>query len=137
METYCQVNINKIRIITMLNNKYVICLLFSGILSLLSGCQSSNTIYYWGDYQKALYDYTQTDKSDYIEQVQKLEKTIEKAKSSNKPVPPGLHAHLGLLYATSGNKIKALEQFEIEKSLFPESKTFIDFIEKNIKEINQ
>lgn len=114
----------------MLKKQYFIYLLFAGMLFVLNGCQSSNTIYYWGDYQEVLYNYNQSDKNNYTQQIQDLEKTIEKAKSTNKSVPPGLHAHLGLLYATSGDKNKAFEQFEKEKTLFPESKHFIDFIER-------
>ena len=123
-------NVNDIRILTMLKKQYFVYLLFAGILFVLNGCQSSNTIYYWGDYQEVLYNYTQSDKRSYTEQIQDLEKTIERAKSTNKSVPPGLYAHLGLLYATSGDTNKAFEQFEKEKTLFPESKHFIDFIER-------
>ena len=125
-----KIKVNDIRIITMLKKQYFLYSLFAGILFVLNGCQSSNTTYYWGDYQEVLYNYSQSDKSNYSEQIQDLEKTIEKAKATNKPVPPGLHAHLGLLYATSGDRNKAFEQFEMEKTLFPESKHFIDFIEK-------
>jgi hypothetical protein len=98
----------------------------------LSGCQSAKTIYYWDDYQENLYNYTQVNKTESAEQIQSLEHTIEKAKSANKPVPLGLHAHLGLLYSNAGKKDKALEHFEAEKSLFPESKNFIDLIEKKL-----
>lgn len=114
----------------MLKKQYSIYLLFIAILLLLNGCQSPKTIYYWDGYQENLYNYTQIDKTSHTEQIQSLEHTIEKAKSANKPIPPGLHAHLGLLYFSVGNPDKAIEQLEIEKSLFPESKTFIDFIER-------
>lgn len=118
----------------MLKKQYSIYLLFIGIILFLNGCQSQrNTIYYWDNYQENLYNYTQSDKTSHTEQIQSLEHIIEKAKSANKTVPPGLHAHLGLLYFTAGNPDKAIEQLEIEKSLFPESKTFIDFIERKYK----
>ena len=60
----------------MLKKQYFVYLLFAGILFVLNGCQSSNTIYYWGDYQEVLYNYTQSDKSGYTEQIQDLEKTL-------------------------------------------------------------
>ena len=69
-------NVNDIRILTMLKKQYFVYLLFAGILFVLNGCQSSNTIYYWGDYQEVLYNYTQSDKSGYTEQIQDLEKTL-------------------------------------------------------------
>ncbi|WP_218058808.1 MULTISPECIES: DUF4810 domain-containing protein [unclassified Gilliamella] len=115
----------------MLKKQCFVHLLFMGMLLFLNGCQSSpKTIYYWDDYQENLYNYTQSDKTGHAEQIQSLEHIIEKAKSANKPVPPGLHAHLGLLYSTVGKKDKAFEHFEAEKLLFPESKSFIDFIEQ-------
>lgn len=72
-------NVNDIKNITMLKKQYLIYLLFAGILFVLNGCQSSNTIYYWGDYQEVLYNYTQSDKSGYTEQIQDLEKNYRKS----------------------------------------------------------
>ena len=63
----------------MLKKQYFVYLLFAGILFVLNGCQSSNTIYYWGDYQEVLYNYTQSDKSGYTEQIQDLEKNYRKS----------------------------------------------------------
>lgn len=117
----------------MLNRQFFVHSVCVGILLLLSGCQNNSTLYYWGDYQENLYNYTQLDKTGFNEQIQALELTVEKAKSANKALPPGLHAQLGLLYANVGNPEKAFEQFEIEKSLFPESKNFIDFVESKYR----
>ncbi len=72
-------NVNDIKNITMIKKQYLIYLLFAGILFVLNGCQSSNTIYYWGDYQEVLYNYTQSDKSGYTEQIQDLEKNYRKS----------------------------------------------------------
>ena len=63
----------------MLKKQYLIYLLFAGILFVLNGCQSPNTINYWGDYQEVLYNYTQSDKSGYTEQIQDLEKNYRKS----------------------------------------------------------
>ncbi|MGL4507790.1 MAG: DUF4810 domain-containing protein [Aeromonas sobria] len=43
-------------------------------------------------------------------------------------MPPGFHAHLAMLYAQQGRDNLALEHFEKEKQLFPESTTFINFL---------
>jgi hypothetical protein len=43
-------------------------------------------------------------------------------------VPPGYHAHLGYLYYQSGKADQALQSFETEKQLFPESTRFMDLL---------
>ncbi|MDX7985961.1 DUF4810 domain-containing protein [Xenorhabdus sp. 12] len=99
-----------------------------GIL-LLAGCaKAPKNLYVWGNYQPTLYQYYQQDKTGPQEQLQALQKVIEQAKSKNKPVPPGLHAQMGLLYSKTGNTVDAFQQFEIEKALFPESAPYMDFL---------
>lgn len=99
---------------------------------ILSGCASKQKpIYYWGDYQAAVYQYYQQDKSSPQEQLASLQKTIEGAKAKNLPVPPGLHAQMGLIHSSMGNVNEAYNQFSIEKQLFPESAPFMDFLMSN------
>ncbi|AOM42519.1 DUF4810 domain-containing protein [Xenorhabdus hominickii] len=96
---------------------------------LLVGCvQAPEAMYVWGDYQPTLYQYYQQDKMGPQEQLQALQKVIEQAKSKDKPVPPGLHAQMGLLYSKIGNIEDAFQQFEIEKKLFPESAPYMNFL---------
>lgn len=47
--------------------------------------------------------------------------------------PPGFHAHLGMLYAQQGQDDQALQALLTEKTLFPESTTYIDFLLAKIK----
>lgn len=56
-----------------------------------------------------------------------MEKIVQVNKQ-NKPMPPGFHAHLGLLYGEAGRFDEMRNQFLIEKELFPESAEFIDFL---------
>ncbi|PHM27937.1 DUF4810 domain-containing protein [Xenorhabdus budapestensis] len=99
-----------------------------GIL-LLAGCvQAPKNIYEWGEYQPTVYQYYQQDKTGPQEQIQALQKVIEQARAKDKPVPPGLHAQMGLLYSKIGNIEEAFQQFEIEKKLFPESAQYMDFL---------
>lgn len=56
---------------------------------------------------------------------------MEQAKAKNKPVPPGLHAQLGLLYADTSRPDLALQQFNTEKTLFPESAAYMDYLMRN------
>ncbi|MBE8595659.1 DUF4810 domain-containing protein [Xenorhabdus sp. BG5] len=96
---------------------------------LLTGCVTApKTLYEWGNYQPTLYEYYQQDETGPQEQLQALQKVVEQAKAKDKPVPPGLHAQMGLLYSKIGNIEKAFRQFEIEKNLFPESAPYMDFL---------
>lgn len=98
--------------------------------AVLSGCAGPKTLYQWDGYQSSVYQHYQTDDSSLSEQVAVLEESIEKARAGDRIVAPGLHAHLGLLYANSGREQQAMEQFEMEKRLFPESETFMNFLLK-------
>jgi hypothetical protein len=94
----------------------------------LSGCASTHqTLYYWGDYQKQVYGHFAKEKSPE-EQIAKLEAGLEKARSSGKPVPPGYNAHLGILFALGEHADQMLKYFEAEKTLYPESTAYIDFL---------
>lgn len=97
--------------------------------TVLAGCATEpKTIYSWDNYQPTLYQYYQQDKTSPEEQITALNLALEKAKAKNKPVPPGLHAQLGLLYANTGRGSEARQQFETEKAQFPESAPYMDFL---------
>ncbi|ATZ10836.1 DUF4810 domain-containing protein [Erwinia amylovora] len=98
---------------------------------LMAACAGKKeTTYYWGDYQSTLYGYYQHDKSPQ-QQIDSLNAIVEQAKAKNKPVPPGLHAQLGLLYADTSRPDLALQQFNTEKTLFPESAAYMDYLMRN------
>jgi len=94
---------------------------------LFTGCVSNNTQYYWGEYENLVYKthHTPGEVPPSI-QIEQLQTDIEKAQAAGKPIPPGVYAHLGLMYAANGNKELALASLTKEKELFPESSTFID-----------
>src|SRR5471030_2801222 len=65
---------------------------------LLAGCASHpKTVYNWDQYQTTVYQYYQSDKVGPEQQIASLKESIEKSRATNKLVPPGLHAQLGLL----------------------------------------
>lgn len=103
------------------------------LLLLLAGCstKADKSLYNWDNYQTTVYQYYQGDKVGPEEQIASLKESIEKSRATNKAVPPGLHAQLGLLYANTGHTDLALQEFNTEKSLFPESATYMDFLLKN------
>lgn len=101
-------------------------------LGLLSGCATSTSLYHWGSYQEQLYtQYSKPDKATPERQIAALERDIQRAKSSNKPLPPGFYAHLAYQYLVSGNKSKAVEYLMLEKQLFPESTVYVDLMLKH------
>lgn len=75
--------------------------------------------------------YSKPDKATAEQQIVVLEEDLQKARSGNKPMHPGFHAHLGSLYYQTGKPDKALVEFETEKKAFPESAVLMDrFIAK-------
>ncbi len=96
--------------------------------ALLTACSAPKNLYHWDQYQATLYQYYQPGKTTPGEQIATLQKTIEQARAKGAAIPPGLHAHLGLLYANIGQNDEAFRQFEREKTLFPEAAPFMDFL---------
>ena len=84
-------------------------------------------MYSWDSYQPAVYDYLQGDE-DLAAKALAMEKNIETARAGNKALPPGFHAHLGLLYLQQGKGAQAMEQIQSERTAFPESTPFMDFL---------
>jgi len=93
----------------------------------LTGCATKHDHYYWGHYESLVYDmYIEPGSADATTQISKLETDLQKAEAEGKPVPPGVHAHLGYMYATAGKVDQAVSEFTTEKSLYPESAVLID-----------
>lgn len=107
-----------------------------GLLALLfvgCGAKKQSNIYCWdGTYAKSVYEYINQD-GDINEQIANLEKLIQKSYEKNKPIAPGIYAHLGLLYSNLGNHGKFISYLDKEAQLYPESKTYIEFLKKSNK----
>lgn len=101
--------------------------LFLGVL-LMSGCVTTiPDQYYWGRYQQLLLNmYVEPGSSDSALQILQLNEDIEIAANTGRPVPPGIYAHLGFMYAIEGSVVASNEAFSEEKKRFPESAVFID-----------
>lgn len=96
-------------------------------LLVLSGCASQKSTFYWGEYEDLLYNmYIEPGSADSTTQISTLIADIEKAEAKNIPVAPGIHAHLGYMYALEGNVAQSKAEFMTEKTLFPESAVLID-----------
>ena len=94
----------------------------------LTGCKTTQQQYHHGNYSEAVYGFFKQDGLSIEQQVTLLEEVIQNAASKNKPVAPGIHAHLGMLFFELGDAVQGLEHFNQEKLLFPESTQYIDFL---------
>ena len=103
--------------------------------AVLCGCAVKKpvTLYQWGDYQKNVDAYLRADKIGPEEQTQHVEEDLKKIQATGGVIPPGYQAHLGLLYAQQGRFDKFSEQIQYEKTQFPESESFMDFLVRNFK----
>jgi hypothetical protein len=61
-------------------------------------------------------------------QIAQMEEDYEKARSLNKPVHPGFHAHLGYLYYQVGKVAQVEKEFIMEKKQIPESAVIMDLL---------
>lgn len=104
------------------------CLAFIALAAfLLTGCETTKPLYYWGNYENTLYlSYKKPEKATPQEQAARLEEDLAQAAARHLSPPPGLHAQLGFAYLELGRTDEAKKQFEAEKALFPESTVFMD-----------
>lgn len=109
-------------------------MLAATMAAVLAGCKTTEPQYFYGQYNSAVYSYFKAEEVSLEEQIAALEEVIQQAAAKGKPVAPGIHAHLGMLYFETGNQGLGLEHFAQEKSLFPESAQYIDFLLKSAKE---
>ena len=65
-----------------------------------------------------------------------LERDLESIRASNTP-PPGYYAHMGMLYASLGQDDKAVRAFGDERTLFPESAKYLDFLMSKARTKNE
>lgn len=114
-------------------SKLALLITLTGVLA-LTGCANRTSTFYWGDYEQLIYDmYIEPGSADATTQIQKLTETIEEAQANGQSIAPGIHAHLGYMYALQGNTAQSISEFQIEKSLFPESSVLIDGMMNRLK----
>jgi hypothetical protein len=100
----------------------------SGIL-LCAGCATGpKPLYEWGGYQAQVYEHFKTQGNAPEAQILALEADMQKMAAKGAMPPPGYSAHLGLLYSSVGKNDQAVQSFLKEKTLFPESGAYIDFL---------
>jgi hypothetical protein len=99
--------------------------------ALLTGCAARHdpSLYQWGAYQPQVYEYFKGQKEPEA-QIDALEKSLQQIRAKGDMPPPGFHAQLGMLYAGVDKSGQAMQEFEAEKALFPESSAYMDFLMK-------
>ncbi len=104
----------------------------STAVALTACAQAPKPLYHWSGYQGQLYEHFKSDGSGPSEQARLLEAEAEKARAAGAVLPPGFHAHLGLVYLRLGRDDEAKLQLEAEKASFPESAQYMDFLLKRM-----
>lgn len=98
----------------------------------LTGCATApKTLYQWDGYQPQVYQYLKGESPE--QQIAEMEKALALISAKGNSVPPGFHAHLGMLYSITGKSDQVATQFEDEKKLFPESSAYMDFLLGKLK----
>ena len=101
----------------------------------LLGCANNQTTYHWGSYEKLVYDmYKNPGKATADQQLLQLRQDVEQAASKGKAVPPGVFAHMGMLYASLGDSAQAQQSLREELNRYPESAIFVDGMMTRLKQ---
>lgn len=106
--------------------------LIAFIVTFLSGCSSFNEPkkwFYWGDFSDVVYNYY-NDEGNFSKQEQVINEIIMQAKQNNQKVGPGIYGHLGLILLKQGKQAEAKSAFQEEQRLYPESSTFMQYLQR-------
>jgi len=102
------------------------------LLLLLPAC--AQPLYHWGEYEESLYQRSQDpSEQGQLEAFKMLEVTIQEAEEENGRLAPGIYADYGYLLFKQGNARTAIEYFQKEAALYPESKYLMDSIISRIQ----
>lgn len=100
----------------------------------LASCGSTKTLYSWYDYEDVTYEYNKEPTDKKKEAMMKtLLKMSEKQKGTRGTVPPGFNAEYGYALYMGGKEEEGLELLKEEIRLYPESKTYIERIIKQLE----
>ncbi len=104
-----------------------------GVSITMIGCANQQkNLYGWGPYQQQVYNRFKAEGSPE-EQIASLEEGLQKMRAANEIVPPGYYAHLGMLYGETGKDSQMVQELTAEKTAFPESASYMDFLMRKYK----
>lgn len=106
---------------------------FTGLMLavMVTGCVPPG-LYYWGDYETSLFERYVENNPQHTDAY--LTQTLLEAERQHRKVPPGVYADYGFLLYTRGDKAGAIENFQKERALYPES---LALMNKLIERIQQ
>lgn len=93
------------------------------LIGLVAGC-GPKPIYHWGSYEESLS--ASFVENDNAAALSGLQATLTAAQRTGERVPPGVHAEYGFFLYRQGQYKAAIESFQREAQLFPESKPLMD-----------
>ena len=98
------------------------------LISMLAACAAKGPgpLYLWEAFPRLQYEVLLRGGFSPDEHIRQLEFHAEKARAANAALPPGLRAHLGMLYLSAGNAERARELWKAEILAFPESSPYMD-----------
>ena len=117
-------------------------LLISSLLTFtffISACSQPKPLYYYGDYSEQYYQSKkELSNASQLQLQQSIAEAIQNApQSTSGRVAPGLYANLGYLNLKMGNNKEAIENFEQEKALYPESAKFMNRMIQKIQKMEE
>ncbi len=101
---------------------------------LLSGCVPPG-LYYWGDYETSLFERYVENNPQHTDAY--LTQTLTEAEAQHRKVAPGVYADYGFLLYTRGDKAGAIENFQKERALYPESQALMNKLIERIQQKDQ
>ena len=103
------------------SSSFLFCIFFTGCASLSAGG------YYWGKYSYTYHDLLKEPSDDTrAAHEETLRDIIENSNERDIRVPPSIHAELAYLLTFKNADEEAMTHFEIERTLYPESQTFLE-----------
>lgn len=98
----------------------------------LTGC-TSTSLYDWGNYEENLFTYYhRPDRQDQV--VAEHLQFLAKLEQSNQRPAPGLLAEAGTLLLLQGQTREAIEYYQKEHDVWPESRPMMSALITNLKE---
>lgn len=104
--------------------------LIASVTLSLAAC-APKSLYQWGGYDDMLYrGYKDPEKMEAMRI--SLEAHVQKLQQSGQKAPPGMNSEIATLYMQVGNKPKAIMYYTAEKDAWPESRSLMEALIKNL-----
>lgn len=100
------------------------------LVSIMGGCVPPG-LYYWGDYETSLFERYVENNTQHTDVY--LTETLLDAEKQHRKVPPGVYADYGFVLYTKGDKAGAIENFQKERGLYPESSALMNKLIERIQ----